>query len=91
MIKDYFSSVLYIIFAAIIDSSYKIIIGVANITWLITSGGVSIAEAIKETKIAYRLFSASHLGVIKPDLTNNNKITGYMVWAIIVAQSKTSI
>ena len=76
MLKDYFSSVLYIIFATIIDSSYKMIIGVANITWLITSGGVSIAEAIKETKIAYRLFSANQLGVIIPDLTNNNNITG---------------
>ena len=51
-------------------------IGVASITWLITSGGVKIAEAINAINIAYFLLLASHSAVINPALINNNNIIG---------------
>ena len=58
------------------DISYNIIIGVANITWLITSGGVKMAAATNEVKIAYRLLEANPSGVTNPDFTSNNNTTG---------------
>ena len=59
-----------------IDISYKTIIGKANKTWEITSGGVKIAATIKADKIAYFLLFAKSLEVNIPALTSNSKITG---------------
>ena len=41
-----------------------------------TSGGVKMAAAIKEIRMAYLLFEAKPSGVTKPDLTNKSKTTG---------------
>ena len=59
-----------------IENSYKTIIGKANKTWEITSGGVSIAATTKDINIAYFLLFAKSWGVIIPLLVKSSNRTG---------------
>ena len=63
-------------FENIREISYKAIIGKASKICEITSGGVKIAAITNAVKIAYFLLLAKSSGVIIPDLTSNNNITG---------------
>ena len=58
------------------ENSYNIIMGKANNTCEMTSGGVNIAATIKAIRIAYFLFSARSSGVKIPDFVKSNRITG---------------
>ena len=59
-----------------IENSYKAIIGKANKTCEITSGGVNITATTKEINIAYFLLFAKSWGVTIPLLVKSNNKTG---------------